>query len=288
MSNTEDNDWFAATSQSRSTESEAAAGEEPTLSVVPAAITDAGYDDDWFSAVGSVEATDPTAENIDEIGEPGAAVENSPLVQPAPMIGQRDTGGAAQAGQSKLRQYRGPLAVAGSAVIVVGIGAAAVSIIAGSVTDEIAPIAAEATPITADINPTPATSAEPTPIVEQPWCAGRTDGTPVLTDSADPGEAAIARFQEAYYVARDGVAARSVVATDARVADAESLNKGISEEIPVGTEHCVLAKRVADGVYAVDLFEQRPDTTTTHYLQTITTVTTPDGALITAITQRGG
>lgn len=286
MSNTEDNDWFAATSQSRPTEPEAAVGEEPTLSVVPAAITDAGHDDNWFSVVGSAGSTGPTAAKADEAGEPVAAVAYSSTAQATPMIGRRDADGAVPAGQSKLRRHRGALAVAGSAVVV-GIGAVAVGLVAGSVTDDVAPIADATRSITADISPTPTTSAEPTPVVEQPWCVGRTDGAPVSIESADPGEVAIARFQEAYYVARDGVAARSVVAADARVADAGSINAGISE-IPVGTEHCVLAKRTADGVYAVDLFEQRPDTTTTHYRQTITTVTTSDGALITAITQRGG
>lgn len=183
-----------------------------------------------------------------------------------------------------LRRHRGAVAVSVSAGVLVVAGLTAVITVVGSASPD------ESTPISALV--TESTSAAPEPetapaAVETPWCAGRTSGQPVALDSSDPGLAAIAGFENAYYVDRDGFRARSFVAENARVGSAEQIGQGIAQ-IPVGTEHCVLAARVSDGVYAVDLFERRPDTTSEHYRQTITTAPAPQGAVITAISSREG
>ncbi|MFC4605871.1 hypothetical protein [Rhodococcus kronopolitis] len=123
------------------------------------------------------------------------------------------------------------------------------------------------------------------------WCADLAPGAPATRDSPDRGAAAIAGFEDAYYGARDGSKARTFVAEDARVGGAEALTRGIAELIPVGTTHCVVARRTAPGEYAVDLFERRPDGTTTQYRQSITTVAevgSPTGEVITAISKREG
>ncbi|SDE20976.1 hypothetical protein [Rhodococcus tukisamuensis] len=126
---------------------------------------------------------------------------------------------------------------------------------------------------------------------EDLWCAGLAPGEPATVDSPDPGAAAIAGFEDAYYGARDGAKARTFVAENARVGSAEVLTRGITESIPVGTTHCVVVKRTGEGAYAVDLFERRPDGATTRYRQAVTTVGksgSPTGEVITAISRREG
>ncbi|NKS78248.1 hypothetical protein GS539_21385 [Rhodococcus hoagii] len=179
-----------------------------------------------------------------------------------------DAAAAALALAAAAPRCRGRLVSAGVLVVA---GLTAVITVVGSASPD------ESTPISALV--TESTSAAPEPetapaAVETPWCAGRTSGQPVPLDSSDPGLAAIAGFENAYYVDRDGFRARSFVADNARVGSAEQIGQGIAQ-IPVGTEHCVLAARVSDGVYAVDLFERRPDTTSEHYRQTITTAPAP-------------
>lgn len=123
------------------------------------------------------------------------------------------------------------------------------------------------------------------PVVDTTWCAGLGAGAPAAVDSQDPGTAAIAGFEWAYYVLRDGVRVREFVSTDARVGSAEQISQGI-QQIPVGTTHCVLVRKAVEGAYAVDVFERRPDGTTEHYPQTVLTAATADGTRITAITSR--
>lgn len=132
-------------------------------------------------------------------------------------------------------------------------------------------------------------AAEPAaPAVEDTtWCEGLGAGAPATTESEDPGAAAIAGFERAYYVLRDGRRAREHVAPDGRVGTAEQLDEGI-RQIPVGTNHCVLVRKATEGAYSVDVFERRPDGTVEHYPQTVMTVTTPDGTRITAIKSREG
>lgn len=303
--NDDDDDWFKATSTAPGGGSEETEDPVPALSVVPDAPNHGEDEGDWFDAVGPAgsaasSAAPPVTDEVEPASEDRDWLADSPrpldavaaddadsddwVGASAPTVPIRQTPGvpgatfpAAHPRQSWLRRHRSAVAVGGSAVVLVAVGALAFSAVAGTASPD------EATPITALVSSAPSTTVEATPVAEKPWCAGRTDGAPITVDSADPGEAAIARFQSAYYVDRDGHRARTFVAPDARVASAEAINGGIAQ-IPVGTEHCVLAKRTADGVYAVDLFERRPDTTGEHYRQTITT--TPDGALITAITKR--
>ncbi|WP_430336152.1 hypothetical protein [Rhodococcus sp. ACT016] len=183
-----------------------------------------------------------------------------------------------------LRRRRGAVAVAVSAgVLVIGGPSAVIAVVGSASPDEVTPISSLVTESTSSA---PQPEAAPAAL-ETPWCAGRTGGHPVALDSADPGLAAIAGFENAYYVDRDGFRARRFVAENARVGSAERIGQGIAQ-IPVGTEHCVLASRVSNGVYAVDLFERRPDTTSEHYRQTITTAPAPHGAVITAISSREG
>lgn len=226
---------------------------------------------------------DPSEMSPHEDGTAAAAGQTGPAVaepawlsDPAPPA----PGGPADASDGRpepprphrrLRPRRGVLLVAAAAVLV-----AAVVTTVGLVLNM------------SDRSTTGTTTgrAEPEP-ADTAWCAGLGAGTPASVDAADPGEAAIAGFERAYYVLRDGARAREHVAPDARVGSAEQIGKGIAQ-IPVGTTHCVLVRKATDGAYAVDVFERRPDGSTTHYPQTVLTVTTPEGTRITAITPREG
>ncbi|MFD4295374.1 hypothetical protein ACFWQG_19385 [Rhodococcus sp. NPDC058532] len=195
------------------------------------------------------------------------------LSPPPPSASPRavDAVEAEEPAPARRRWRRGVLPVTAAAVLVVG-GVAAAGL-ALNAADRSPPGTAPST-----------AAAAPD---ELAWCAGLGAGHPADLDAADPGEAAIAGFERAYYVLRDGARAREHVAPDARVGSAEQIGRGIAE-IPVGTTHCVLVKRATDGAYAVDVFERRPDGSIQHYPQTVLTGSTPDGTRITAITPREG
>lgn len=74
-----------------------------------------------------------------------------------------------------------------------------------------------------------------------PYCAAERVGNTVQGNSAggtDSGPGAIFGFQHAYYVARSGEQARTLVAADAAVPPAADIQRGI-DGIPAGTTHCV-------------------------------------------------
>ncbi|WP_107661064.1 hypothetical protein [Nocardia suismassiliense] len=144
--------------------------------------------------------------------------------------------------------------------------------------------ASPAPPNLADPTTTAATSS-----AVKPWCTEIGAGQPVSMTATEPGLAAIAAFEKAYYLDRDAVTARLHVAADARVGSVDQLKAGI-DTVPAGTTHCVLATPVQPGMWSVELYTRRPDGTLEHFPQTITTIaaaTAPKGALITAILPRG-
>ncbi|WP_280338313.1 hypothetical protein [Nocardia neocaledoniensis] len=73
------------------------------------------------------------------------------------------------------------------------------------------------------------------------------------------GVAAILAFQHAYYVARSGDQARTLVAGDAALPSGADIQAGI-DTIPVGTTHCLAITPAAHtGQYFVVITEFRPD-----------------------------
>lgn len=86
---------------------------------------------------------------------------------------------------------------------------------------------------------------------------GRIQGSgPGGTDS---GVAAILAFQHAYYVARSGDQARTLVSRDAALPSGAQIQAGI-DTIPVGTTHCLeIAPASTPGQYFVTITEFRPD-----------------------------
>ncbi|MFI6045227.1 hypothetical protein ACIA8C_26595 [Nocardia sp. NPDC051321] len=101
------------------------------------------------------------------------------------------------------------------------------------------------------------------------------------------GAGAILGFQYAFYVQRSGANARKFVADDTvNVSPADVIQKGIDEQVPKGTTHCLKITEVTTGTYAVDLREIRPNGTEQRYPQTITTVVRDGKNLLYSIDKR--
>jgi hypothetical protein len=258
-----------------------------------------GEEVDWFTATGPVFDARPETEAFDKRGDSDGESDDGWLdAESANALEGADTqwvmdpdaGPGVWADsptaerRSWLRRHRGAVAVTGSVAAVAAVLAGAGSVALGATTPD------EARPITDVIAsaPAPTTTNGVAAGASRAWCAGFTTGEPITSSSADAGEAAIAAFQDAYYIARDAAKARAQVAEGASVGSAEEMAKFIAET-PPGTEHCVLASPRGDGAYAVDLFVRAPGGSATHYPQNVATTPDPDGgARITAITVREG
>lgn len=96
------------------------------------------------------------------------------------------------------------------------------------------------------------------------------------------GERAIAAFVAAFYHARSGVLAREIVAPEATVADAASIQAQV-DAVPPGTAYCAWIEAVLPGWYHLELVEYRPSQPTVVRRQRIATTATDGRALITAI-----
>ncbi|WP_433661881.1 hypothetical protein ACQPW1_06785 [Nocardia sp. CA-128927] len=121
-------------------------------------------------------------------------------------------------------------------------------------------------------------------------CPATKDGKVTVGNGAGDtttGPGAILGFQYAFYVERSGERARRFVAPDAEnVSTAEIIQKGINEQVPVGTTHCVRITELATDTFDVDLTEHRPDGTTFVYPQTVTMVSRDGKMLVYAIKER--
>ncbi|QBS40030.1 MULTISPECIES: hypothetical protein [unclassified Nocardia] len=97
------------------------------------------------------------------------------------------------------------------------------------------------------------------------------------------GPDAILAFQYAYYVERSGERVREVVAPDAAVSPAATIQRGI-DTIPAGTAHCVRIVTISDNRYSVEVTEYRPGgVPATYNKQTVTTAVIDGRTLITGI-----
>lgn len=96
------------------------------------------------------------------------------------------------------------------------------------------------------------------------------------------GERAIAAFVAAFYHARSGVLARELVAPEATVADAASIQAQI-DAVPPGTAYCAWIEAVLPGWYHLELVEYRPNQPTVVRRQRIATTAIDGRAVITAI-----
>lgn len=98
------------------------------------------------------------------------------------------------------------------------------------------------------------------------------------------GPEAIFGFQHAYYVARSGEQARTLVAPDAAVPPAADIQQGI-DGIPPGTTHCLrITPGAFVGQYTVVVTEHRPGAAPLEYNpQLVTTIRVGDRTVITGI-----
>ncbi|NNH71226.1 hypothetical protein HLB23_15355 [Nocardia uniformis] len=141
--------------------------------------------------------------------------------------------------------------------------------------------------------PPEARSAAPTPAADAQannWC--RESVTPERVVSSGPGDTStptgvILRLEHAWYVQRDPVAVRSVIAPDARVAPESATREAISA-IPAGTRHCVTLTALPADRWLVAVDERHPDGTQVAWQQVITTAQRDGRVLVTAIVESGG
>ncbi|MGS2804894.1 hypothetical protein [Nocardia sp. MW-W600-9] len=118
--------------------------------------------------------------------------------------------------------------------------------------------------------PVPESAAASSPIAPAPAgatpvagnCPAELVGSKIQGNGAggtDSGVAAILAFQYAYYVARSGDQARTLVSGDAALPSGADIQEGI-DTIPVGTTHCLSITPAAfAGQYFVVITEFRPD-----------------------------
>lgn len=132
--------------------------------------------------------------------------------------------------------------------------------------------------------PAPATSAAP---AAAPDCPSQTEGA--VTTGRDAGDTAsgpgvIKAFEYAYYVRRDGAAARSLVTPTATFSTAAQIQAGIDSKLDPATIHCVTITDRGTGLYAVAITEIPPngELPQTHH-QLIQTTTTSGRTWIVSI-----
>jgi len=169
------------------------------------------------------------------------------------------------------------------------IAAAGAAIISVSALVMISPEHSRQTPATASASGRVATGTAPRSAVthvvgDTPGC-GSNSAAAQRNSQTRPvtGVDAIAWFEAAYYVRRDGARARTVVSADAVISDARTIQAGI-DSIPAGTLYCVHIRPLAAGLYAVELTETRPDGTSVSWSQHITTTEIDGRAMMTSIT----
>ncbi|MDJ0000101.1 hypothetical protein QM787_22330 [Rhodococcus ruber] len=122
-------------------------------------------------------------------------------------------------------------------------------------------------------------AAAPTTAAEDPCSPG--DGDQVS------GEGVIAALEHRYYLLRSGPAVRELMAPDAPLPDAATIQRGI-DTVPLGTTHCLEVTTIGPNTYSARITEVRPDRPY-EFKQRITTTTAQDGrVLIRSIEAVGG
>ncbi|QLY29306.1 hypothetical protein H0264_29105 [Nocardia huaxiensis] len=133
------------------------------------------------------------------------------------------------------------------------------------------------------------TSLETTAAVNQPglqtWCRettvdGRISGAGQGDTSTAPG--VIMQLEYAWYVLKDPIAVRALLAPDARVASEQATRDAISA-IPAGTQHCVTITALAPDRWDVTVGERHADGTQASWQQIMTTTVRDGKVLISAI-----
>jgi hypothetical protein len=269
-------DWFSTPATSACDQASEPAQSEPSAACEGTDIDDEsnGDESEWFGGAAQQEGEFETRETEFLPREPAATAIPGPKT-------------------SWLRRNRSAVAVGIAVVALVGlIGGGTALVSAMSSTDEtptsVADVASSSSVSSSVATATTAALAAPVAPAAHSWCDGFAKGDPITPQSSDPGSAAIAGFEAAFY-ARDGLKARSFGAANTQLGSAEQIAAGAAQ-IPENTEHCVLASQAGEeGTYSVDIFERRPDGTSVQYRQSIVTTPAPDGsARIVAITTREG
>ncbi|MFE3444972.1 hypothetical protein ACFXNW_18225 [Nocardia sp. NPDC059180] len=104
---------------------------------------------------------------------------------------------------------------------------------------------------------------------------------------ARSGAEAIAAFVAAFYDVRNGGLALKMVAPEAAVGNAASIQARI-DAVPPGTAYCAWIEALLPGWYHLELVEYRPGQPTVVWRQRIATTSTDGRALIIAIIEQDG
>ncbi|MBC2586934.1 hypothetical protein H0B42_00345 [Rhodococcus aetherivorans] len=156
-----------------------------------------------------------------------------------------------------------------AAVAVVGVAGWGVSALVGALSKDDADVGDR---VPASATAAPAAAADP--------CSPG-DGDQVS------GEGVIAALEHRYYLLRSGPAVRELMAPEAPLPDAATIQAGI-DTVPWGTTHCLEVTTIGPNTYSAQITEVRPDRRN-EFTQRITTTTAEDGrVLIRSIEAVGG
>ncbi|MGW0021613.1 hypothetical protein ACWDUD_25135 [Rhodococcus sp. NPDC003382] len=92
------------------------------------------------------------------------------------------------------------------------------------------------------------------------------------------GEGVIAALEHRYYLLRSGESVRELMAPDAPLPDAATIQQGI-DTVPLGTTHCLEVTAIGPNAYSAQITEVRPDRRS-EFKQRITTTTAEDGRVM--------
>lgn len=162
-----------------------------------------------------------------------------------------------------------------------GTGLAAVAVVGTAVWGVSALFGGDDNPDFGGLVPDTATAA--------PTTAAAVAEDPCSPDEGDQlsGEGVIAALEHRYYLLRSGPAVRELMATDAPLPDAATIQKGI-DTVPLGTTHCLEVTAIGPNTYSAQITEVRPDRRN-EFKQRITTTTAEDGrVMIRSIEEVGG
>lgn len=254
--------------------SSGAVGVVRTLPVVTLAVSDLNTQPDWASEW-DLPSTDPEP-------TPTTPDEGERIGIPEPPPGSDRARG-------RSRRTKAAVGGAAAAVLAVLVGGTAIALASGS--DEPDAPASLEVPGTTTASPAAGTSVAGAQAASS-WCPSSVKGDVISGNGpggTGSGPDAILGFQYAFYVDRNADKARGFATPEAAATQLSTLQAGIDDGVPVGTEHCVLIRPSGQpGVFAVEMVQKAADGAIVRYAQTISTTVRDGKTLIAAINESVG
>ncbi|MGE2871976.1 hypothetical protein ACQGFJ_32260 [Rhodococcus sp. 3.70] len=191
--------------------------------------------------------------------------------------------------RGRSRRTKAAVGGAAAAVLAVLVGGTAIALASGS--DEPDAPASLEVPGTTTAPPAAGTSVAGAQAASS-WCPSSVKGDVISGNGpggTGSGPDAILGFQHAFYVDRNADKARGFATPEAAATQLSTLQAGIDDGVPVGTEHCVLIRPSGQpGVFAVEMVQKAADGAIVRYAQTISTTVRDGKTLIAAINESVG